>query len=199
MSTDTESPSDGERVVVHDAHGEFTPPRRSFLYQFWAGFLGLLAGLIPGGVGLAFFLDPIVRKEGEGDGDGVEFVPVTNFASLPVDGTPMLFTIYKDRIDKWNKFPNERVGSVWLRRIGEQVLAFNSVCPHLGCSVDYRAANGDFYCPCHASAFDLDGEKKNVIPPRGMDTLDAKITDDGEVLVAFQNFLGGLHEKEPVA
>ncbi len=195
MSTETPSPSDGHETA--DPHGDFVPPRRSFLYQAWTVLLGALAGLIPAGIALPFFLDPILRKEGDGGGDGLEFVPVGNLASLPEDGTPLLVTVKKDRVDKWNKFPNERVGSVWLRRIGDQVIAFNSVCPHLGCSVDYRAANGDFYCPCHASAFDLEGAKKNAIPPRGMDTLETKV-DDGQVLVAFQNFLGGTTEKEPV-
>jgi menaquinol-cytochrome c reductase iron-sulfur subunit len=193
-----------DRFEVEDAHGKFTPPRRGFLYQFSAGFLGLLAGLIPAGIALPFLLDPLLRREkgqaggGETTADGVEFVPVANLDAIPRDGTPMLFTIFKDRLDKWNKFPNERVGSVWLRYQNGAVVAFNSVCPHLGCTVDYRPAAGDFYCPCHASAFDLAGAKKNVIPPRDMDTLATKVTEDERVLVAFQNFQGGLHDKEPV-
>lgn len=199
---ETAEPTQGtstQGVSSEEAEAEF-PPRRSFLYQFWAGFLGLLAGLVPASIAVPYFLDPIVRKDGEDDEGSTDFVPVANVDSLPPDGTPMQFTIFKDRVDKWNMFPNERVGSVWLRKDPEsgEIVAFNSVCPHLGCTVDYRPANADFYCPCHASAFDLEGERLNAIPPRPMDSLQTKV-EDGEVLVAFQNFQGGTHDKEPIA
>ena len=70
------------------------------------------------------------------------------------------------------------------------------VCPHAGCFVGYDAATNVFQCPCHTSAFDLDGE---IIPPspspRGMDGLETRLTDDGGVEVRFVNYYPGKHER----
>ncbi len=44
-----------------------------------------------------------------------------------------------------------------VRNIGEQgVTAFSTVCTHAGCEV--RPMPDGFECPCHGSAFELDGE-----------------------------------------
>ena len=49
------------------------------------------------------------------------------------------------------------------------MIALSSECPHLGCAVNLTADGKSFLCPCHTSAFDLEGTKKNAIPPRNMD------------------------------
>jgi Rieske Fe-S protein len=36
--------------------------------------------------------------------------------------------------------------------------AFSSVCPHLGCRVQWVPADGRFFCPCHRGVFDADGK-----------------------------------------
>jgi Rieske Fe-S protein len=38
----------------------------------------------------------------------------------------------------------------------EEVLAFSSYCSHLGCRIQ-AFENGQLICPCHGSAFDLNG------------------------------------------
>jgi cytochrome b6-f complex iron-sulfur subunit len=35
--------------------------------------------------------------------------------------------------------------------------AFWAACTHLGCTVRWRRAPGDLFCPCHGARFDLDG------------------------------------------
>lgn len=35
--------------------------------------------------------------------------------------------------------------------------ALDATCTHLGCVVDFAAANNDVQCPCHGSSFDLSG------------------------------------------
>jgi menaquinol-cytochrome c reductase iron-sulfur subunit len=109
--------------------------------------------------------------------------------------------------DAWNRFRDVPVGSIWLRRESADapIIAFSSVCPHLGCSVNYRRGEGDFFCPCHTSAFSLDGTKKNEIPPRNMDALEVVTMTDGqpdpagtEIWVRYQNFKKGIAEQEAV-
>ena len=104
--------------------------------------------------------------------------------------------ILDDLVDAWNKFPNVPIGSVWVR-VDESgdVIVFTTLCPHLGCSVEYRNVETDFYCPCHLSAFKLDGTKDNPIPPRDMDSLAVKPDTGDEIWVQFKNFRGGISEK----
>lgn len=44
-----------------------------------------------------------------------------------------------------------------MRRPTGELVAFGTVCPHLGCSVYYRPQEGKFECPCHQGVFDADG------------------------------------------
>ena len=186
----------------------FDPPaddRRGFLKKVGAVAAGTAAAIIPVMAGLVFFLDPARRgnfiplsrrKDGGGSDDG--FIRVAPLSALPDDGSPQRFTVITDQADAWNYFPDQRVGNVFLRKISaDNVIAFNETCPHLGCSVEYDPAapkNEAFRCPCHASAFALDGKKSNAIPPRDLDTLEAQVRG-GEVWVRYQKFISGTPDK----
>jgi len=43
--------------------------------------------------------------------------------------------------------------------------AFSAVCTHLSCTVEYRPDHQDFYCPCHAGVYDLNGRNIGGPPP----------------------------------
>jgi menaquinol-cytochrome c reductase iron-sulfur subunit len=75
------------------------------------------------------------------------------------------------------------------------VTAFSSVCPHLGCGVD--VARDGFACPCHGSAFDLEGHVRGGPAPRGLDPLEVRITEGDEraVLVRYRRFAIGTPER----
>jgi menaquinol-cytochrome c reductase iron-sulfur subunit len=156
---------------------------------------------LPTAAGLAFFLDPLLRKRGTSGGaagrrDAEGFLPVTPLAAIPSDGRPQIFTVYDDAVDAWNKFANQPVGRVFLRKLPDgSVTAFNVRCPHLGCAVDYRPAQNDYLCPCHMSAFGLDGRKKNEIPPRGLDSLEVMVKDKSEVWVRYEVFKAGTPDR----
>ena len=181
--------------------------RRGFV-KFCAGAVSVLLGAIPAGIGDRFFLDPLTKGSASSvastDGDGVQkdadgFINLkVSVASLPEDGTPMSVKVYDDKVDAWNKIPNVPIGTVWLRRTAEgEVIAFNTICPHLGCAVDYRQSNQDFFCPCHTSTFSLDGQRQNMIPPRDMDALVTKLkpeTNDS-IWLKYQDFRAATHEK----
>ena len=186
-------------------------PRRNFMVEFAAAAIGAIVGIVPAITGTLFFLDPLLRKKESSDAEDGESSGVDkdeggyinmgiNLGALPEDGSPQLFTVFDDKVDAWNKFLNPPIGSIWLRRDeAGQVKVFNTVCPHLGCSVEYRQGEGDFFCPCHTSAFNLDGDKQNEIPPRGMDKLEFKTKgDDNEIWVKYQNFRAAEKEQIPV-
>lgn len=177
---------------------EAEPPRRGFLAQAAAIVIGGLVGLVPFAAGVLFFLDPITRRRKPAS-DATGFQLAGNISELPTDGTPQRFTLRADAIDAWTLYRNRVVGSVYLRLMPNgQVIAFNDTCPHLGCKVDYQASNKHFFCPCHQSAFDVDGKKTNQTPPRGLDELTVEVRT-GEIWVKYQNFRTATPEKVAIA
>jgi menaquinol-cytochrome c reductase iron-sulfur subunit len=200
------------------ACGPGDTPRRGLLIQGLTALISTALMAIPATLGGLFFLDPILRKKqaagaaGAAGGAGARkdeqgFLRLdVNREAIPADGTPVSVTVYDDIEDAWNRFRNVPVGSIWLRKVGDgPILAFSSVCPHLGCSVNFRRAENDFFCPCHTSAFGLDGRKSNEVPPRDMDALEVSMRTAGqadaagtEIWVKFQNFRRATAEKIPV-
>jgi cytochrome b6-f complex iron-sulfur subunit len=61
-------------------------------------------------------------------------------------------------------------------------LAVYRRCTHLGCSVNWEPDQNRFFCPCHASSFDINGDVENPPAPRALDTFPVQITD-GQVVV----------------
>jgi menaquinol-cytochrome c reductase iron-sulfur subunit len=177
-----------------------TVSRRRF-YSVAANALGGLIALVVAVPGVAYLLNPILGRKGDALG-GFRQLPVT-LGELPV-GTPRQFPIIEARDDAWVKYPPEPVGSVWLIRqpegATEPVLAFTAECPHLGCSINLAADGANFFCPCHNSAFKLDGERLNNTPPRPMDRLEVETPEgpDEPIRVKFQRFRTQSKEKTPL-
>lgn len=205
--SDTPSPNAKSPDEQADAP---TTGRRNMLVEAVTAFLSFIIVAVPSTIGGLFFLDPLLRGKkssaaGEEAGDLDGFIKLSVTAdSIPVDGTPVAVSVRTTQDDAWNRFKDVPVGSIWLRKNESgEIVVFNSVCPHLGCSVDYRRGENDFFCPCHTSSFSLDGEQTNPIPPRGMDTLeivtaaaDGQPAADGlELWVKFQNFRRATSEK----
>lgn len=184
-------------LELHDnPYGE---PRRGFMTHLLAASIGLMVGVVPFLAGLAFFLDPLMRKKKAGGGDGFLKMPVA-LDALKINGEPQLVKIIMDKVDAWNTYVDQPIGAVYLRRTDkDKIVAFNSRCPHLGCAVDYKPAENHYFCACHTSTFGVDGAKRNQIPPRGLDALEVEIRNGTEVWLKFQNFRATTPEKIPVA
>lgn len=172
------------------------PDRRNFLTKACAVVIGGAIALVAPLAGLFVFLDPLRRKS---EGGGA--VRVASLSALPENGEPRKFSLLATRVDAWNRTPNVPIGAVYLQRLKDnQVRAFNVVCPHAGCFVDYRSGQKHYHCPCHNSSFALDGKvlDPKSPSPRGLDDLQVEIRHGTEVWVRFQNFRAGVHEKIPV-
>lgn len=184
-----------------DPHAEGRPPetpRRTFLGLATAA-IGGLAAMALAVPGAAFVLTPLRRKGKEG---GIH--SIARLSQLEV-GVPRSFAIIEERQDSWVNYPKEPVGSVWLIRqpagSDPPVVAFQSECPHLGCAINLKADRSGFICPCHTSAFTLEGQPTNHVPPRPMDRLEVETTSsaDPEIRVRFQRFRTATEEKIPLA
>ena len=171
------------------------PTRRNFFKEGVALVIGAVVTVVPALAGLRVLLDPLRRKSGAGG-----FVQVATLTALPEDGVPRKFPVVTTQVDAWNRVPDVPVGAVYLRRTGPNVVrAFNVVCPHAGCFVDYKPATGGFLCPCHNSVFAVDGRISSADSPapRGLDELEVEVRGGSEVWVRFQNFRAGVKEKLP--
>jgi menaquinol-cytochrome c reductase iron-sulfur subunit len=164
--------------------------RRSFLKLATHG-LGALCGVILGLPALAFLFDSRNRKGPESD-----FKTVARLSDLPKD-LPVQVVIRDLRSDAWTLHPNDVIGRIWLiRRHDDEVDAFTTICPHLGCSINFEKAGQIFICPCHNGTFELTGRRKENISnpaPRGMDRLECRrdpINPDF-LQVKYQNFRQG--------
>ncbi len=58
---------------------------------------------------------------------------------------------------------------VLIRRTEDNLKAFSSRCPHLGCRVhwEYEQGSREFFCPCHGGVFDADGNPLAGPPAQG--------------------------------
>ncbi len=133
--------------------------RRDFL-KMGATALSLLAALEVGGASL-MFMQP--RRL-----DGVFGGVVT---AGPADSFPPGSVTH---------FPDGRF--YLIRAADGGFLAVYQRCTHLGCTVNWEADQNRFFCPCHASAFDMLGSVANPPAPRALDLFPVSITD-GSVVV----------------
>ncbi|MCA9652904.1 MAG: Rieske 2Fe-2S domain-containing protein [Myxococcales bacterium] len=124
------------------------------------------------------------------------FIPVGRLAQFKGD-KPVKVDLYSDKVDAWNRVVQVKVGSAWVQQRDGQLVAMSTVCPHLGCAIDYDAENDKFLCPCHDSYFSRAGEVETGPSPRGMDSLELQ-TEDEQVAIRYQRFKQGTEDKEPV-
>jgi cytochrome b6-f complex iron-sulfur subunit len=128
--------------------------RRSFLKLGW-GAAGALVLVEVGSVVLSFFSPRVV--EGEFGG----MIDAGTADSFPV-GSVTPFT----------------QGRFYLVRMSDGgFLALYRKCTHLGCTVPWNPAEGRFVCPCHASAFEANGQVINPPAPRPLDRFAVTIVD----------------------
>lgn len=58
------------------------------------------------------------------------------------------------------------------------VRAFNAICTHVDCTVQYRAEKGDIFCTCHNGVYDLNGKNVSGPPPRPLETYKVSLRGD---------------------
>jgi menaquinol-cytochrome c reductase iron-sulfur subunit len=113
---------------------------------------------------------------------------VDNFSDIPV-GDPQRRTFTVIDNDGWSEHADER--TVWVvRNSDDQAVVFTAICPHQGCSINWRAAAGNFRCACHESTFNESGHRLDGPSPRDMDRLEYKVYN-GLLLVKYQSFPTG--------
>ena len=119
----------------HDQGPGAPGDRRQFL-RTGAAALAAAAGL--GGVVSLAFLAPRDRERAR------DTVVIGFPEEIPEDGIVLL--------------PTQRVA---VGRTRDGFYALSTVCPHLGCLVQWLPDEDQFHCPCHGSRFEPDGAVQN--------------------------------------
>ncbi len=178
-------------------------PRRAFVSRLTAWVLGGVAYVTPLVAGVVSFLHPVRASGGAG-----RWFRLATLDTLPPDGTPRKFPVVADRVDAWTR-SREAIGAVFLLRTGpKEVKAFQVICPHAGCPVDYVESIDPktqqpvkrFFCACHKASFDLSGNRTDPTSPspRPLDELATRVEGD-DIWVEFLNFQTGIASKVPLA
>jgi len=180
---------------------DHSPQRRTFLKA--------MAWILDGAIALAlaipafrFVAEPLRRRR-----ELRGFIRVGLLDSIP-KGRPTRVVVSADRRDAYVHFLPGPVGQVWLSREtdsgGEpRVRCLQSICPHLGCGVEFVPGRDAFSCPCHASEFDRQGVRRFGPSPRDMDVLECRVgpaDEDGRqwIEVGYVEFQPGVAEKRTI-
>lgn len=76
-----------------------------------------------------------------------------------------------------------RGGRFYLVRLDDGgFLALSLRCTHLGCSIEWEEDKNRFICPCHSSAFEINGNVQNPPAPSALDYFPV-IIQNGKVMV----------------
>lgn len=182
-------------TMLYDAAAK-QQERRSFLRKV-TGWLGAVLGGVVTLPGLAFLVHPLRKDTIAG---GKEPLDVGASEGQVKPEQPVLVEVRGELKDAWMRTPDVKLGACWLVREkeGAPVRAYSTVCPHLGCGVDWVPEKKQFLCPCHDSYFDLQGRVLTGPSPRGMDELDVEKGEAGRLKVAYRRFRLGTSTKEEV-
>jgi cytochrome b6-f complex iron-sulfur subunit len=149
-------------VMMLSRFHQLTPQRlvsrRAFLRNAVLGSVGASLALIGGGF-VAFFWN---NKTGAFGGE----IPVPLTLVPAVGEAP-----YRNQGGKFYIINNE-----------DGALAIYWKCVHLGCTVPWNDAEGDFHCPCHGSVYDRFGERIAGPAPRPLDLFPMRV-DGNNVIV----------------
>jgi Rieske Fe-S protein len=138
---------------------------------------------------IRYLLAPLGRKGGK-----VPFVDVGSLADIPI-GEWKLLSLELLHEDGWRKTRTRH--AIWVRRQAagdKDITVLSSICPHLGCPINWHPDRSQFVCPCHTGVFAVTGQQVSGPPPRKMDPLEIEIRS-GRVWVRWQDFKIGVKDQ----
>jgi cytochrome b6-f complex iron-sulfur subunit len=123
--------------------------RRAFIRKLWGG-LGILAAVEFTAVVFGFLFS--------GKGNENVYTPKQLVEAGSVNSyQPNSVTVF-------------RGGRFYLTRLDDGgFIALSLRCTHLGCSIEWEEDKSRFICPCHSSAFSMNGDVQNPPAPKALD------------------------------
>jgi cytochrome b6-f complex iron-sulfur subunit len=138
-----------EKISVDQTSETSFESRRTFLNKLWKG-LAAFAGVEFTVVVFGFLFSGKGNKNIYTPKQLIEAGPINSFANNSV--TPF------------------RGGRFYLTRLEDGgFIALSLRCTHLGCSIEWEEEKKRFICPCHSSAFSMNGDVQNPPAPKALD------------------------------
>lgn len=175
--------------------GDSRTSRRRFLSRVTLGIGGVI------GAALAYPLAryvwfPVGRKTVTSAAEPIDAIAAD---ALVPGAPPVRVTLTADAIrDGWSSVTDVALGAAYVRKTeAGEIECLSSTCPHLGCAIELDDQAEVFRCPCHRSAFALDGDKISGPSKRGLDPLPYEVVD-GRIKITFVRYRADVPEREPV-
>lgn len=151
--------------------------RRNFLKYSIYGIGGLIFAALAAPLARYFFSPALGSAE-----DG-EWIVVARTSEIPI-GEPTRVEYEERKNDGWIVTTHRK--SAWVvTQDGQEFVAYDPHCPHLGCPYIWVGAEGStegrFECPCHNGLFAIDGTVISGPPPRPLDRVLSQV--DGDVIM----------------
>jgi len=144
---------------------------------FWMAVIYGLPGLIGAALAIPAALYLLVKPKSQAKGNWVE---AADLSQLQVR-KPEEVVFRRSRVDGWRVL-NEKA-TAWVVKMDDQnVVAYSPQCTHLGCAYHWDEKEKNFICPCHTSAFSIDGKVLAGPAPRPLDRYAVR-TEAGKLLI----------------
>ena len=132
------------------------------------------------------FLDWMIRLAGTSLGAFVLY-PVVRYLvppRIPEAATRRVVAAKKDELSpgSFKTFPFGSQPGILIRTADGEYRALTAVCTHLGCTVQYRAADRTIWCACHNGLYDLEGRNVSGPPPRPLEPFVVHVEGDDVVV-----------------
>jgi cytochrome b6-f complex iron-sulfur subunit len=113
--------------------------------------------------------------------------PVWRYLIPPASGEPAVQSVVAARASqvKANSGMVFKFGSkpgLLIRTAEGELHAYNAVCTHLQCTVQYKADTAQIWCACHNGLYDLQGNVVSGPPPRPLERLTVNQRGDDVVV-----------------
>ena len=103
---------------------------------------------------------------------------LTRSRELDAAGIDELLALYQETSTHLSTIRSTNPDPVLISRLSEEIICYNSACPHLGCIVRWDGASDQFRCACHGGAFDRNAQVVAGPPPRALDRYKHKVEGD---------------------
>jgi len=148
--------------------------RRRFLSRAVFG-LGAATALALGGLLTAAALAPSMRERPR------KWVRVRRIGEFTLGSVKTVNISYQVKDGFYENLVKKPV-IVSRRAETSEIIAFNSRCTHLGCTVHWDEGKNLFLCACHGGTFYPDGRVKSGPPPYPLDRYQTRVKD-GDLLI----------------
>ena len=121
-------------------------------------------------------------------GSALSFVyPVLKFVIPPplaeaIERTAVAAKVGELKPNSFKIFKFGRRPALLVRTPPGELRAFDGICTHLNCTVQYREDVGQIWCACHNGYYDLTGKNISGPPPRPLPRLKVDIRGDDIVV-----------------